>query len=83
MYSCGASLRDLDLPVDYNDVDIRDHDCYDHNEKLYFSVKNQPICVYCGQDQPYTSENSYPICSICESVGKPVIEINKKRLNHN
>ena len=82
MYSCGASLRDLDLPANYDDVDVRDHDCYDPIEKLYYSAKNQPICVYCAKDQPYTSENSYPICSDCESVGNPVIVISKKKLVH-
>ena len=44
MYSCGASLKDLELPEEYSTVEIRDHDCYDPIEKLYYSAKNDPIC---------------------------------------
>ncbi len=73
MYSCGASLKDLNLTEEYNDIEIRDHDCFDPIEKLYYSAKNQPICVYCGEDQPYTSDNSYPMCATCQSSGKSPI----------
>ncbi len=73
MYSCGASLKDLDLPEEYNDIDIRDHDCYDPIEKLYYSAKNPPICIYCAKDHPYTCSDKYPECNDCEAEGKPVI----------
>ena len=73
MYSCGASLKDLELPEEYSTVDIRDHDCYDPVEKLYYSAKNDPICMYCAVDQPYTSNEHYPLCSDCESLGKVAI----------
>lgn len=70
MYSCGASLKDLQLPDEYSTVDIRDHDCYDPIEILYYSAKNDPICMYCAVDHPYTSDEYYPICSDCQRVGK-------------
>ena len=73
MYSCGASLKDLELPEEYSTVEIRDHDCYDPIEKLYYSAKNDPICMYCVKDQPYTSEEYYPLCSDCESRGKVAV----------
>ena len=73
MYSCGYSLVDLNLPPEYNNVEITDHDCYDVIEKLYYSAKNEPICVYCAKDQPYTSDNLLPICVSCEAEGKPPI----------
>ena len=73
MYSCGASLKDLELPEEYSTVEIRDHDCYDPIEKLYYSAKNDPICMYCAKDQPYTSEEYYPLCSDCESQGKVAV----------
>ena len=49
------------------------HDCYDPIEKLYYSTKNDPICMYCTKDQPYTSEKYYPSCSDCESQGKVAV----------
>ena len=72
MYTCGASLRELDLPEEFADVEIRDHDCYDIIEKLYYSAKNEPICIYCGELQPYTSEGHYPQCCNCTSNNKKV-----------
>ena len=71
MYTCGATLKELDLPAVYEFVDVRDHDCIDHIEKLYYSAGKIPICVYCANDQLYTDENKYPQCNACES--KPSI----------
>ena len=65
-YSCGASLKDLDLPSEYADVDVRDHDCNDIIEKLYYSASLTPICVYCGKEEPYTDDKKYPQCSLCK-----------------
>lgn len=65
MYSCGASLQELDLPQGFENVEIRDHDCYDPIEVLYYSAKFEPICVYCAEPQPYTCENKYPQCNLC------------------
>lgn len=76
-YSCGASLKDLQLPDVFKDVEIREHDCYDPIERPYYSTKFSPICVYCAIDQPFTIENEYPKCSGC--IEKSPIYIVKKK----
>ncbi len=53
MYSCGASLRGLDLPADYTFVIMTT--LILSKLRLYYSAKYEPFCVYCAQDQPYTS----------------------------
>ena len=69
-YSCGASLRDLELTDKFDNVEIRDHNCHDPIEILYYSAKYEPICVHCGSDQPFSDDKEYPICSVCVSAGK-------------
>ena len=65
-YTCGATLKDLHLPEEYDDVDVRDHNCFNTVEKLYYSAKYTPICIYCGIEQSYSDENSYPQCLLCK-----------------
>ena len=64
LYTCGATLKDLNLPEEFQFVDV--HDCYDPIEKLYYSAKFDPICIYCAADQPFTSDDQYPQCSNCK-----------------
>ena len=71
-YTCGGKLSDLNLELEFKDVEIRTHSCGDPIEKLYYSANFQPICVYCGQDQPYTQPNVYPQCENCKD--KPIIK---------
>ena len=40
------------------------HACFDRIEKLYYSAKLSPI--HYGQDQPYTSDKTYPQCLQCD-----------------
>ena len=55
------------------EVDVRDDDCHDVVEKLYYSAKFDPICVYRGKDEPYTDKNNYrPQCHSCKD--KPAIK---------
>eukprot|EP00731_Ephydatia_muelleri_P024124 Em0016g395a len=56
-YSCGANLH---LGDEFKDVEIRDHACGDAIVKLYYSAGFEPVCVYCGCDQPFTSPEQYP-----------------------
>ena len=70
-YSCGAVLKDLQLPPAFKDVEVKEHVCNDPIEKLYYSAKYDPICIYCGVEQSYTSENVYPQCPGCSD--KPPI----------
>ena len=59
-YSCAAKLQDLHLGDEFKDVEIRDRACGDTIEKLYYSAGFEPVCVYCGCDQPFTSPEQYP-----------------------
>ena len=70
-YTCGSSLKELDLPTVYQYVDVRDHDCFEPIEVLYYSANNDPICIYCAKEQPYVEENKYPQCHLCAD--KPAI----------
>ena len=65
IYTCGSSLTELDLPIVYQHVDARDHDCFEPIEILYCSA-NDPICIYCAKEQPYVIENRYPQCNLCD-----------------
>ena len=61
-YTCGSTLAELNLGEEFKDVEIRDHACGDVVEKLYYSAELEPICVYCGINQPFTSSDYYPQC---------------------
>ena len=72
-YTCGATLSDLDLNSRLADVCIRDIQCYDPLEKLYFSMNKDPICIYCcGSANLATKEGCYPQCNNCDS--KPSVQ---------
>jgi hypothetical protein len=73
-YSCGASLEELHLPEEYNTVEIRDHSCFDLVERLYYSAKKERICIYCSQEQQYSSQDTYLLCSTCEVQGKVAVK---------
>jgi len=65
-YTCGATLSDLELPDSLSSVCVRDVECYDPLEKLYFSMKYDPICIYCCGDKNLKStEGYYPKCELC------------------
>ena len=68
LYTCSSKLRDLNLPEEFSNVEIRDHHCKDPIEKLYYSAKFEPICVYCGVIEPYSVEGQYPQCQECQSL---------------
>ena len=65
-YSCGATLEELDLPDKFSCVHVKEHNCYDTIEKLYYSAGFVPICIYAEEDveDPDDSQN-YPMCSAC------------------
>ena len=75
VYTCGASLEDLDLPGNLANVVVKDHKCGDAIEKLYYSANHEDICIYCAttDDLSVEEENSsYPICSSCAEVHQPI-----------
>ena len=67
-YSCGSKLQDLDLPDCFKDVEVRDHKCHSPVERLYYSAKYKPICVYCSKDQPWTVNTHFPQCEECSTL---------------
>lgn len=59
-FTCGVSLSDLNLQDRLADVCVRDFECHNPVEKLYY----EPICVYCcGTDNLSTADNCYPQCT--------------------
>lgn len=54
-YTCGSKLAERQLPAEFK----------------YVEVQFNPICVYCGKDQPFTSNDVYPQCTDC--IGKSPI----------
>ena len=47
---------------------VKDHDCNDHIEKLYFSCGYEACCIYCG-DYLHDVEDDdefYPQCTECQ-----------------
>ena len=75
-YTCGSQLKDANLPEELANVEVRDHQCRDPIEKLYYAAKFEPICIYCGEPEPYT-EVQYPQCNSCMSL--PLIIKNLKK----
>ena len=65
-YTCGASLNDLELPVTLEHVCIRDIQCGEPVEKLYYSMKYDPICIHCcSEEKLQFREGFYPQCGQC------------------
>ena len=60
-------LDDIILPHGL-DISVNDYDCGDHIEKLYYSCRYQPICIYCGEYLHGADEDpsTYPQCRDCE-----------------
>ena len=73
-YTCGASLDELDLPDRLSTVVIRNHQCGDAIERLYYSAGYEDICIYCATTSNLVQslQDSYPICSSCHDTHQPV-----------
>ena len=68
-FTCGAPLQDLELPGRLNEVYTRELSCGEPIEKLYYTAKYSPICIYCADD---VDSIRYPQCSACKD--KPEIK---------
>ena len=66
-YTCGLLLEDLLLPQGL-DVFIKDHDCSDPMEKLYYSCGMVDICFFCAEYLHGVEKDSeyYPQCIDCK-----------------
>ena len=68
-YSCGASFEDIEFLDGLESVCIRDHNCGDPVERLYYSAEYDAVCYYCASKN-VTSEvppDVYPLCRNCIS----------------
>ena len=66
-FTCGATLSDLELSDSLSDVCVRDLQCYDPLEKLYFSMNYNPICIHCcSEDNLVSVQGCYPQCESCK-----------------
>ena len=59
-FTCGAQLRDLELPGGLNEVYTRRIACEEPIERLYYSAKYASICVYCAADVDSVPKESTP-----------------------
>ena len=74
-FSCGSQLNELDLHNDLLSVMfVRDSQCNDPVEALYYSVNYTAICMYCCADmdcsETVTSREYYPQCEDCATKNK-------------
>ena len=76
-FSCGSLLQEADLPQELQSVvHVRNLQCHDPVESLYYSADYEDICVYCSQELPSASRSEYfPQCEDCAE--KP--KINRKK----
>ena len=73
-FSCGTDLEELDLPEHLQNLSVRQLQCEDPVEKLYYSMGYEPICIYCSREDSLDIPNdSYPICEFCKGLGKPIV----------
>ena len=66
-FTCGATVSDLELSDSLSDVCVRDVQCYDPLEKLYYSMNYEPICIHCcSEDNLVSVQGCYPQCENCK-----------------
>ena len=55
------------MPQGLQQVFVKDHDCVDHIENLYYSCDYEACCIHCGKDLPGLEEDDdvYPQCDDC------------------
>ena len=71
-YTCGATLQELDLPDKFSCVYVREYNCFDPIEKLYYSAGLEPICIYCAAEDVEDCNDFYPKCSACSD--RPLVK---------
>lgn len=76
-YTCGKNIfEDLELPSGLTGVCLKEHQCYDPIEKLYYTCPDfEAICIYCATTElpdPLPTDH-YPQCCNCIGSNKPKI----------
>ena len=67
-FTCGAQIQDLGR---LNEVYTRKMNCMEPIERLYYSAKYSPVCIYCAADVNEVPKDKYPQCVGCKD--KPII----------
>ena len=70
-FTFGAPLQDLQLPGRLSEVYTRELSCGESTEKLNYTAKYTPICIYCADDVESVPKDKYPQCNACKD--KPEI----------
>ena len=66
MFTCGATLSDLELSDSLSEVCVCDLQCYDPLEKFNYSMNYEPICIHCCSDDNLVSvQGCYTQCESC------------------
>ena len=66
-FSCGSPLQDLEVDDELKDaVFVKSLNCCEPAEILYYTAKYEPICIYCGQMEPFSNDMCYPQCEDCK-----------------
>ena len=64
-FSCGSPLQDLEVDHELKDtVFVRNMNCCDPIEILYYTAEYEPICIYCIVDNWNLSQMIVPIRSV-------------------
>ncbi|XP_064631427.1 piggyBac transposable element-derived protein 4-like [Lineus longissimus] len=68
--SCEYYRDDIDIPQGLKTkiLFMKDHNCVDNIEKLYFSVGYEAICIFCGRARDEvedTEDDCFPYCANC------------------
>lgn len=66
-YTCGATLSELELPDSLSSVCVCDLQCY-LPEKLYFSMKYEPICINCCGNTNYVISKAQKVYNVLRLV---------------
>ena len=66
--------QDIELSVPFKEVYVRNISCYEPIEKLYYSARYDPICIYCAEEVIVQDANAefFPQCTHCS---KPKIKV--------
>ena len=78
-YTCGATLDMLDLPEKFSCVAIKEHQCFEPIEKLYYAADFESICVYCATVTEDQNTSHYPMCSDCLKDKEPILKRSKSK----
>ena len=66
-FVCATHLQDLEIPGPgrLNNVYTQKISCGEPIEKLYYTAKYLPICIYCASELSAVPKDTYPQCSNC------------------